>query len=68
MTEKTRMKILVAIAYLSMHNLTVNKQKVSNYTGLSWITVSRYFDEMYDLFLLDDINQFKKKYKKEIKC
>lgn len=59
----TKQKILIAIAYLSLHNLKVNKQRVSNYTGLSWVTVHRYFDDLYNEFMLVDIDRYNKKYK-----
>ena len=67
MTEKTMNKILIAIAYLSLHGISINKQRISNYTGLSWITVSKYYDEIYSLFLLSDIDNFKSNYKGGIK-
>lgn len=63
MTEKTKYKILIAIAYLSLHNLKVNKCRVSNYTRLSWVTVNKYFDDLYSDFLLEDISNFQSKYK-----
>ena len=66
MSKKTKEKVLVAIAYLSLHGLEVNKNRVANYTGLTWLTVHRYFDDLYSLFLLEDIERFENQYKEKI--
>lgn len=61
MTNNTKQKILIAIAYLSLHDYKVNKNKVAQFTNLSWSTVSKYFNDLYDDFMLSDIKHFKNK-------
>ena len=60
----TKQKILIAIAYLSLHGLKVNKRRVSQYTDLSWLTVHRHFEKLYEDFKLKDINRFISSYER----
>jgi len=64
MKEITLKKILLAIAWLNYKNLEVNKKRVARYTGISYVTVNRYFEEVLpSLFLLDDQVRFEDTYK-----
>ena len=59
MTKKTLDKILLAIAWLSLRNLPVNKKSVSNYSNLDWKTVSLYFEDVLpSMFLIKDAENF----------
>ncbi len=63
MSDKTLKKILLAISWLSLHGMKVNKKRVQRYTGLSWLTVHRYFEDVLpSMFLLEDIQRFDQSY------
>lgn len=63
----TKQKILTAIAYLSLHGLKVNKRRVSQYTNLSWLTVHRHLEKLYEDFKLKDIEHFNKSYERRLR-
>ena len=62
----TKEKILIAIAYLTLHNIKVNKRRVAIYANLSWLTVHRHFANLYEDFKLKDIKRFKSSYERGV--
>jgi len=65
MNDDTLQRILVAISWLSFHGMEVNKKRVQRYTGLSYPTVIKYFNEIPSLFLIDSSKRFDESYIKK---
>lgn len=64
MNNETLQKILIAISWLSLRGFEVNKKRVQNYSGLSYVTVCKYFDSVLpSLFLLENASNFNNAYK-----
>lgn len=64
MNNETLQKILIAISWLSLNGFEVNKKRVQHYSGLSYVTVCKYFDNVLpSLFLLENASNFNGAYK-----
>jgi len=60
--SKVRLDILIAIAWLTQNGISVNKQRISTYTGYSWITVHKHYKDLAEHFLIENRKRFERRY------